>query len=67
MRLSINDKVAGEGEIPRTVSTMYWPHGEGLTCGYDNLTTVTDEYTAPFTFTGTIRQVLVDIEPEPGS
>jgi hypothetical protein len=34
---------------------------EGLSCGYDAGAAVVPTYTSPFTFTGTIRKVTVDI------
>jgi arylsulfatase len=56
--LSINGSVVATGTIPHTVPRTYWPSGEGLTCGYDELTPVSDVYEAPFEFTGTIRKVV---------
>jgi hypothetical protein len=36
--------------------------GEGLCCGYDSGLPVTDDYRAPFRFTGRILQVVVDLD-----
>ena len=36
--------------------------GEGLCCGYDSGLPVTDDYVAPFRFTGTIARVIVDVD-----
>jgi arylsulfatase len=37
---------------------------EGLSCGYDFGEAVTHKYEAPFKFTGTIKQVIIDISGE---
>ena len=34
---------------------------EGLSCGRDEGSAVTDQYEAPFAFTGTLEQVAVDV------
>jgi arylsulfatase len=62
-RLFVNGKPVGEAPIAKTVAIIYWPHGEGLTCGYDHLTPVAKAYQSPFRFTGTIRRVVVDVAP----
>ena len=51
----------GEGEIPGTMPGVIETSGEGLCCGYDSGQLVTDQYTAPFTFTGRIKRV-VEVE-----
>jgi arylsulfatase len=38
--------------------------GEGLCCGYDSGLPVTDDYRAPFRFTGRIHQVVVDLDTD---
>ena len=43
--------------IPAVIETS----GEGLCCGYDSGLPVTDDYQAPFRFTGKIHCVVVDI------
>jgi arylsulfatase A-like enzyme len=60
-RLLIDDTLVGEADIPVTVP-LIWPLGENLTCGYDKRSVVTDAYEPPFTFTGTIHRVLVDVD-----
>jgi arylsulfatase len=40
--------------------------GEGQCCGYDSGLPVTEDYDAPFRFTGLLRQVVVEVEPGPG-
>ena len=38
---------------------------EGLSCGYDSgAPVVPDAYQAPFTFSGTIHEVVIDVEGE---
>lgn len=59
--LYINDKKVGEGEIPHTVPIAYSLCGEGLCCGYGGGVPVTDDYRPPFTFTGRLYKVVVDV------
>jgi arylsulfatase A-like enzyme len=61
-RLFVGDRQVGEGEIPRTVPAVIETSGEGLCCGYDSGLPVTEAYRAPFRFTGTIKQVEVEVE-----
>jgi arylsulfatase len=65
--LYVGDKVIGSGHIPHTVPHVIETSGEGLCCGYDSGLPVTDDYRAPFRFTGQIRQVEVDIGDAPGA
>ena len=60
-RLYFDDRLVGEGELPRMVPAVIETSGEGLCCGYDSGLPVTDDYQAPFRFTGRIRRVVVDI------
>ena len=46
--------------MPAVIETS----GEGLCCGYDSGLPVTPDYRAPFRFTGSIHQVVVEIEGE---
>jgi arylsulfatase len=57
--LYIDDEPAGAVEIPKT-----WPiHGTtgGVHCGRDGGAPVSDGYTPPFAFTGTIHRVVVEL------
>jgi len=65
--LSIDGRVVGEGDIPRTVPHVIETSGEGLCCGYDSGLPVTPDYQAPFRFTGRIEQVVVEIEDSPAA
>jgi hypothetical protein len=40
--------------------------GAGVTCGYDGGSTVTSRYRGPFEYTGRLRTVVVEAEPEAG-
>jgi len=61
-QLYINGKLVGSAEFPTTVPILFGI--EGLSCGYDFGEAVSHEYRAPFTFTGTIREVTVDLSGE---
>ena len=55
--------LVGVAEVPHTTPAIY--ELEGLSCGYDALAPVLpDVYEPPFTFTGTIHAVTVDISGE---
>ena len=61
-QLYINGELVGNTEFPTTVPLTFGI--EGLSCGYDFGEAVTHEYHAPFTFTGLIKKVTVDISGE---
>jgi arylsulfatase len=63
--LLVDGEVVGRGEIPRFTPRRFSITGAGLTCGYDGGLAVTDEYHAPFAFTGTLRRVVVEVEGRP--
>ncbi len=58
-QLYFDGKLVANTEIP--VTTRSSSAFEGLTCGYDGGAAVAPTYTSPFTFTGTIHKVTVDI------
>jgi arylsulfatase len=58
-QLYINGELVGNSEFPTTVPILFGI--EGLSCGYDFGEAVTHEYKAPFTFTGTIKDVTIDM------
>jgi arylsulfatase len=60
VRLYINDQLATEGELPRTIAFLAGL-SERLQCGRQEGTTTCAEYDAPFAFTGEIKRVIVDI------
>jgi hypothetical protein len=59
--LFIDGQKTGEGEIPHTIPIAIALAGEGLCCGRDIGMPVTDDYESPFTFTGKIKQVTVEV------
>lgn len=59
-QLYINGKPAGKADLPVTIPLMI-SISEGLECGRDSCSRVSSQYTAPFTFTGTIHDVVVDV------
>ncbi|MCC6174962.1 MAG: arylsulfatase [Chloroflexi bacterium] len=65
--LFVDGQQVAEGEIPRTVPNVFDVTAEGLCCGYDSGLPVTDDYAAPFRFTGTIRRVVVDVDGSPAA
>jgi arylsulfatase len=65
-RLLVDGREVGAGEIPRTIPAVIETSGEGQCCGYDSGLPVTEDYDAPFRFTGWLRQVVVEVEPGPG-
>lgn len=66
VRLYYGDEQVGEGKIPVTIPNMVGVVA-GLSCGYDAVNAVSDEYRdhAPFAFTGDIARVTVDVSGEP--
>ena len=52
--LYIGDRPVGSGMIAKTVPFGWSLSGEGLCCGYDSETPVSDLYRSPFRFTGQI-------------
>jgi len=62
-RLFINGEKVGEGAIRRTISVTFGP--EGLEIGRDTATPVSESYACPFTFTGTLKRVVVQVDGAP--
>ena len=63
--LFINRQAVGTGHIAKTVPFGWSLSGEGLCCGYDSETPVSELYEAPFKFTGGIERVVVSVSGEP--
>jgi arylsulfatase len=59
--LLIDDRVVGQSQFPLTVPILFGI-GEALRCGWDQGATVSDDYEAPFRFTGKLKQVVVEVE-----
>ena len=51
--------------VPRFTPTRYNNTGAGLSCGYELGPPVGEGYEAPFRFTGTIHEVVVEVTGEP--
>ncbi len=64
-RLHVDGEPAGELDIALFTPARFSITGAGLTCGYEVGPAVSDRYTAPFRFTGTIRQAVVDVSGTP--
>jgi arylsulfatase A-like enzyme len=58
--LSVDGAVTG-GEIARTAPYRFALAGEGLCCGHDDGTPVSESYESPYEFTGTIHEVVIDV------
>jgi arylsulfatase len=63
----VNDRSVGSGEIGKTVPFGWSLSGEGLCCGYDSETPVSELYRSPFKFTGQIDRVIVSVSGQPFS
>jgi arylsulfatase len=59
-RLFIDSKRVGQIELPVTVPLTFGLGG-GISCGYAPGSPVTADYKAPFPFTGTLKNVVVDV------
>ena len=62
LQLYVDGKLAGNAEAPVTVPFAINP--AALACGSNPGSAVTPDYRSPFTFSGTIEQVTVDISGE---
>jgi arylsulfatase len=60
-KLYINGDQAGEKQIPVTVPLAFALSGEGLCAGWDSLSPAVSAYEDEFRFSGTIRQVVVEL------
>jgi arylsulfatase len=58
-QLYVDGQLVGQEEFPVTTPVAYNPGG--LTCGANPGSPVTPDYQAPFTFTGTLHTVTVDL------
>uniref|UniRef100_UPI0035A2227D arylsulfatase n=1 Tax=Phycicoccus endophyticus TaxID=1690220 RepID=UPI0035A2227D len=64
VRLQCDGRAIGEGRVPRTVPGLF-SFDEGLDVGLDSLDPVVRDYTTPRgEFTGTIKAVDIDIDPD---
>jgi arylsulfatase len=61
-QLYIDGELVGDRDVAYTTPFAFNPGA--LTCGADPGSTVTDDYTGPFRFTGTLHKVTVDLSGE---
>ncbi len=62
-QLYFDGTLVGSLDVPHTTPMVY--ELEGLSCGYDSgAPVVADAYESPFSFTGSIHEVVVDVEGE---
>jgi arylsulfatase A-like enzyme len=64
-QLLLDGEVVGDGEIRRFTPLRFSLTGAGLTCGYSDGLPVDPALPAPFAFTGTIHEVVVEVDGEP--
>jgi arylsulfatase len=62
-QLYVDGSLVGNVDVPHTTPITY--ELEGLSCGYDfGASVLVDVYEPPFTFTGTIHEVVIDVAGE---
>lgn len=61
-RLFINNKQVAEGTIPKTVPVRF-SADETFDVGQDTGTSVDNSYKTPFTFTGKLEKITIDLKP----
>lgn len=64
-RLTVDDRTVAEAAIPNFVPVKFSITDAGLTCGEDAGSAVTLRYKPPFTFTGVLRRVTVEVSGPP--
>ena len=64
MTLWANDKQIGEGRLDKSISLIFTTYA-GMDIGRDNggVVDLTYEDKAPYTFTGTVKNVVFDLKP----
>jgi arylsulfatase A-like enzyme len=63
--LLVDDRVVAQAEIPHFTPGRFSLTGAGLTCGYAFEFPPSDDYQAPFRFTGRLRRVLIEVDGAP--
>jgi hypothetical protein len=63
--LLVDGQVVGTVEIPTFTWHRFSLTGAGLCCGWAPAPAVTDDFTAPFRFTGGLDPVVVEVEGRP--
>jgi arylsulfatase len=62
--IQVDGKTVATGRIERTLAFRI-SLDETLDCGEDTGTPVNEDYHVPFKFTGELKQVVIDLTPEP--
>lgn len=62
-QLYVDGELVAEADLPVTIP-LDIGITEGLTCGRDEGSTVTDDYQGPYPFTGGLREVAIDVSGE---
>ena len=60
--LQVDDAEPVVLDLPKMIPFNYSLTGEGLCCGFDSETPVSDRYETPFRYTGTIHEVVVALD-----
>jgi arylsulfatase len=63
--LLVDGEVVGRGEIPKFTPTSFNNTNAGLSCGYELGPPVGEGYDAPFRFTGSIAEAVVEVTGAP--
>jgi arylsulfatase len=63
--LVVDGEAVGGGEIPKFTPTSFNNTNAGLTCGYELGPSVGEGYEAPFRFTGSIAEAVVEVTGDP--
>jgi arylsulfatase len=63
--LLVDGEVVGRGDIPKFTPTSFNNTNAGLTCGYELGPPVGEGYEAPFRFTGSITEAIVEVTGVP--
>jgi arylsulfatase len=63
--LVIDGEPAGSVDVPHFTLTRWSICGDGLTVGYSMALPVVRDFSSPFRFTGTIEQVVIDVDGGP--
>jgi arylsulfatase A-like enzyme len=65
VELFVDGELVGEGQVPTFTWNRFSLTGAGLCCGWAMAPAVSDDFVAPFPFTGELDPVVVEVEGEP--
>jgi arylsulfatase A-like enzyme len=65
VELVVDGEVVGDAEVDRATWNRFSLTGAGLCCGWAMAPAVSDDFVAPFRFTGQLDPVVVEVEGEP--